>query len=78
MERIQTPVLAVYAERDRNLTRNMLNAAVTLSTLQKVHGLLVYEGVGHAFHNDTGAAYNADAAADAFAQTVKFFRRYLS
>ncbi len=77
LERLQTPVLAVYAERDRNLTRNMLAAATTLSTLQKVHGLLVYEGVGHAFHNDTGAAYNAEAARDAFAQTIQFFRKHL-
>jgi len=77
LARLATPVLAIYAERDRNLTQNMLNASVALSMQQKVYGLLVYEGVGHAFHNDTGAAYNAAAAADAWGQAMKFFGRYL-
>jgi carboxymethylenebutenolidase len=54
--RLATPVLAIYAERDRNLTQNMLNAAVALSMQQKSYALRVYDGVGHAFHNDTGAA----------------------
>lgn len=75
--RIQTPVLAIYAERDRSLTQRMLNAAVTLSQQQKVHGLMVYEGVGHAFHNDTGPNYNAEAATDAWARAMAFFNKYL-
>jgi carboxymethylenebutenolidase len=75
--RIQTPVLAIYAETDRNLTRNMQTAANTLSMMNKVYGLRVYQGVGHAFHNDTGAQYNATAAQDAFAQTVAFFNTWL-
>lgn len=74
---IQTPVLAIYAERDRALTQRMLTAASEMITRQKVCGLLVYEGVGHAFHNDTGAAYNAAAACDAWAQTIAFFNKWL-
>ncbi len=74
---LATPVLCIYAERDRNLTQNMLNAAVGLSMQQKLYALRVYDGVGHAFHNDTGAAYNATAAAEAWAQTLTWFGRYL-
>ncbi len=75
--RLATPVLAIYAERDRNLTQNMLIAAGTLSTQQKSYALRVYDGVGHAFHNDTGAAYNATAAAEAWSETLKFFAKNL-
>ena len=75
--RLKTPVLAVYAERDRALTQNMLNFAVQMSIAQKQYGALIYEGVGHAFHNDTGAAYNAEAACDAWAKAMTFLNKFL-
>ncbi|MDQ6699989.1 MAG: dienelactone hydrolase family protein, partial [Acidobacteriota bacterium] len=37
----------------------------------------VYEGVGHAFHNDTGPAYNPAAACDAWARTLAWFQKFL-
>ena len=75
--RINTPVLGLYAETDRTLTRNMQISAGLLSQASKTYGLFVYEGVGHAFHNDTGAAYNATAAADAWARTIAHFDKWL-
>lgn len=77
LERIQTPVLAIYAEQDRTLTQRMLPVAEAMIRLQKTFGLIIYEGTRHAFHNDTGAAYNADAAQDAWAQAMKFFNKWL-
>jgi carboxymethylenebutenolidase len=77
LAKIQTPVLGIYAERDRSFTQRMLSAATTLSQLQKPHGLMIYEGVGHAFHNDTGPNYAADAATDAWARAMGFFNKYL-
>jgi len=77
LERLRTPVLAIYAERDRNLTRLMLAAADNLVRLQKTFGLLVYEGVGHAFHSDVGNAYNPEAACDAWAKTIGYFNKWL-
>ncbi|MBI4892945.1 MAG: dienelactone hydrolase family protein [Acidobacteria bacterium] len=77
LDRLKVPVLGIYAERDRNLTQQMLVAADTLSRSQKIYGLSVYEGVGHAFHNDTGAAYNAEAAMDAWARSMAFFNKWL-
>lgn len=74
---IRTPVLAVYAERDRALTQNMLNFGVQMSIAQKQYGMLIYEGVGHAFHNDTGAAYNAEASCDAWSKSMAFFNKFL-
>jgi carboxymethylenebutenolidase len=77
VEKIRTPVLAVYAERDRNLTQAVLPVTDAMIRQQKTVGLLVYEGVGHAFHSDVSAAYNAVAAQDAWAQTIRFFNKWL-
>jgi carboxymethylenebutenolidase len=41
--------------------------------------LYMYEGVNHAFHNDTsGARYNEAAAKLAWQRTIEFFKKYLS
>jgi carboxymethylenebutenolidase len=74
---IQTPVLMVYAERDRALTGQIAPVMQELLARQKVFGFRVYEGVGHAFHNDTGAAYNAEAACAAWGETVAYLRKWL-
>ncbi len=74
---IRTPVLGMYAERDRSLTARMATTMTLMLSQQKVFGLNVYEGVGHAFHNDTGAAYNATAACDAWQKTIAFFNKFL-
>lgn len=77
LDRIQAPVLAIYAERDRNLSMQMAATMTALLQRQKSFGLIVYEGVGHAFHNDTGAAYNAPSACDAWTRTIAWFNKYL-
>lgn len=66
IQQIQAPVLAIYADRDRALTARMAPVLTELLARQKRFGFSVYEGVGHAFHNDTGANYNATAACDAW------------
>lgn len=38
---------------------------------------LVYEGAGHAFFNDTRAAYHAEAAADAWENSLEWFATHL-
>jgi carboxymethylenebutenolidase len=38
---------------------------------------MIYEGAGHAFHNDTGARYNPEAASDAWARTLAWFEKYV-
>lgn len=77
LARIQTPVLGMYAETDRALTLRMAPVMTEMITKQKVFGMNLYQGVGHAFHNDTGAAYNAEAACDAWSRTMSFFNKHL-
>jgi carboxymethylenebutenolidase len=77
LDRIQTPVLAIYGERDRNLTISMGPVMQGMIQRQKTFGFVVYEGAAHAFHNDTGANYNAEAACDAWSRTIAWFNKYL-
>ena len=43
----------------------------------KVFEKLVYDGAAHAFHNDTGANYTANAAKDAWAKTLAWLDKYV-
>jgi carboxymethylenebutenolidase len=77
IDRIQSPVLAIYGERDRNLTISMAPVMQAMIQRQKTFGFMVYEGAAHAFHNDTGANYNAEAACDAWSRTIAWFNKHL-
>lgn len=74
---IASPVLAMYAELDRTLTSQMAPVMQTMLQQQKTFGFVVYQGANHAFHNDTGPAYNPDAACDAWARAMAWFNKYL-
>jgi carboxymethylenebutenolidase len=77
MATIKSPVLANYAELDRALTLRTAPVMTGMITLQKTFGFRIYQGVGHAFHNDTGPAYDAAAACDAWTQTIAWFNKFL-
>jgi carboxymethylenebutenolidase len=78
LESLNSPVLAISAELDRNLTRGVLPVILRLEELQKPFGFHVYEGTRHAFHNDTGANYDRMAACDAWSRTTAFLQKYLA
>jgi carboxymethylenebutenolidase len=71
-------LLCHYAELDRNLTINSAPVIPALINQRKTFGYMVHEGVGHAFNNDTGAAFNRGAACEAWAKTIDFFSRHLN
>jgi carboxymethylenebutenolidase len=74
---VKAPVLAIYAELDRALTIRMSAVMTAMLAQQKTFGFHVYQGAGHAFHNDTGPAYNAPAACDAWSRTLAWFNKFL-
>lgn len=76
LDPLSAPILMNYAELDARLTGTIPLAALTAKN--KRFSLTVYEGVGHAFHNDTGPAYNRAAACEAWAKTLDFFARHLA
>lgn len=75
---INCPVLGFYGELDEGITGKISD----LSQMMKNHGksfeFHVYEGAQHAFFNDTRTSYNVDAARDAFARALVFFKEQLA
>ena len=70
-------VLAIYGALDTrvNATRPLVEAALVKAGLP--HKILVFEGADHAFFNDTGARFNAKAAAEAWVAVLDWFKKYL-
>jgi carboxymethylenebutenolidase len=71
-------VLGVFAERDArvNAGRDKLDAALTAAGVQ--HEMLTVPGVDHAFFNDTGPRFNADAAASTYRRVLDWFGQHLT
>jgi carboxymethylenebutenolidase len=75
---LKSPLLGLFGEQDRGITGNMAPVITALNTAQKPYELHIYQNARHAFHNDTGAAYDATAACDAWQKTISFFNRHLN
>lgn len=76
--RVQAPLLIHLAERDERVNATALPWIVALRQASKDVRAINYQGVEHAFHNDSSAArYNAAAARRAWASTLDFFTRHL-
>lgn len=78
VDRLTTPVLFNLGQSDTAVTNRVAGVLPAMLTANKRVALHVYEGSRHAFHNDTGAAYDAAAACDAWNQTLAFFGKFLA
>src|SRR5437660_293733 len=65
--------LGVYAELDTNITNSAPSVMAALETAGVPHDFVVEAGANHAFFNDTGDRYNAQAAADAWSRALAWF-----
>lgn len=75
---IRAPLLLHFAGNDGFVNPSVPPFEAALKAAGKTYTLYTYEGVQHAFHNDTGAArYNADAAKLAWTRTIEFFDKTL-
>ena len=70
-------IRAIYAELDTRITSTKDQMAAQLKQSGRPYKVLVYPGVNHAFHNDTGARYDATQAESAWVATVEWFRQYV-
>jgi carboxymethylenebutenolidase len=78
-ENLSAPILLIYAEDDQGVPVEKGRAlAKQLQEMGKSAQLVSYPHTNHAFFNDTGRNYNADAAADAWKKTIAFFRANVS
>ncbi len=76
---IKAPLLLHYAGLDTRINAAVpaYDAALTKAGVE--HQVFTYEGVNHAFHNDTSAErYNKDAADLAWTRSVAFFKAKLA
>ncbi|MEV6864555.1 dienelactone hydrolase family protein [Streptosporangium subroseum] len=71
-------VLGIYAEQDSRVNAGRDQAKAALEKAGLKHELVTFSGVNHAFFNDTGQRYNADAAAEAYQRVIGWFGRYLA
>ena len=75
---IQGAVLAIYAGNDERINQSIPAIEAAMQAGGKVYEKVVYPGVDHAFHNDTGTRYNAEAASDGWARTLDWLDHYLA
>jgi carboxymethylenebutenolidase len=76
--KIKAAVQLHYAALDERINAGMAAYEAALKENKKVYEQYVYEGVNHAFHNDTSAArYSESAAKLAWGRTVDFWKKYL-
>ena len=71
-------VLGVYAGLDNRVNGTMEAAETALTEAGLTHELRVFDGVDHAFFNDTGPRYDADAAAQAYQAMLDWFDQHLT
>ncbi len=74
---IQAAVLAIYAERDQRITQTAATMEAAMKANNKIYEKVIYPNTDHAFYNDTGTRYDAEAAKDAWARTLAWFEHYL-
>jgi carboxymethylenebutenolidase len=75
--KIKAAVLGIYGERDTRITGQVPALEEALKQAGVTYEIKIYEGADHAFHNDTGARYNPEAARDAWEQTLAWFETHL-
>lgn len=70
-------VLAIYGEQDTRVNATQGSAKAALEKAGLEHEIVVFPNANHAFFNDTGPRYSADAAQQAFARVLDWLGRHL-
>jgi carboxymethylenebutenolidase len=74
---IQAAVLAIYGELDSRINSGIPDIEQAMQANNKIYEKMIYPTADHAFHNDTGGRYNAEAAKDAWERTLAWFEQYV-
>jgi carboxymethylenebutenolidase len=74
---IQAAVLAIYGGLDDRINSGIQSIEEAMLANNKIYEKVIYPNADHAFNNDTGSRYNAEAAQDAWERTLAWFDRYV-
>jgi carboxymethylenebutenolidase len=74
---INAAVLAIYAGNDQRINGSIETIEPAMQAAGKTYQKIVYPNVDHAFNNDTGERYNAEAAQAAWTETLSWFEQYV-
>jgi carboxymethylenebutenolidase len=77
LAQVHCPVLGLYGETDERITSRVPEVAQAMKQAGKQFEYKIYSGAGHAFFNDTGERYQAEAAKDAWTRTLTFLHAHL-
>ncbi len=78
VSRIKAPLLLHYAGLDERIDAGIPAYEAALKAAGKTYTLYMYEGVNHAFNNDTGSRYDKGAADLAWSRTLGFLQQNLA
>jgi carboxymethylenebutenolidase len=71
-------VLGIYGELDQRVNASRERAEAALKAAGLKHEIKTFPGANHAFFNDTGERYNADAARQAYQDVLRWFGEHLA
>jgi carboxymethylenebutenolidase len=71
-------VYAIYGEQDERVNASRERAEAALKTAGLTYEIQTFAGAGHAFFNDTGPRYNAEAAEEAWRDMLDWFNQHLA
>jgi carboxymethylenebutenolidase len=74
----QAAVLVMYGANDTRITSERESVEQLLQQTGRPYEIMVHEGAGHAFFNDTGGSYNEAAATAAWEATIAWFREHIA
>jgi carboxymethylenebutenolidase len=75
---IKAPILGLFGEEDQNPSpADVAKIDAELTRLGKEHEFHSYPGAGHAFMNEDRPSYRQEAARDAWARCIAWFKRRL-
>jgi carboxymethylenebutenolidase len=74
----EAAVLAIYAGNDTRVNESRPTAEAALQAAGLEYEIETFDGVDHAFFNDTGPRYDEQAATAAYADVLDWFGRHLA
>lgn len=78
LSKITGPVLGIFGSKDQSIpTTEVQKFEGALNANNITNEIYVYEGVGHAFANPTGASFAPDELKDAWQKTMEFLKKNL-